>query len=130
MSTDSLLDKFRWSAESEMRNELTAAYEPIQPFILLAMTRRLRNAILIDAGANIGFYAVVIGSEPTIVEVHAFEPMHAAASAVRWNLGANLPAKSVVVHELALSDKGGELEFAVRSPLAGDNGALKDTILE
>ncbi len=130
MSTGSLIQKYTWSAESELRNELTAVYEPVQPFILLAMTRRLQNAILIDAGANIGFYTVVIGSEPMITEVIAFEPMPRAASAVRWNVQANLAAKSVAVHELALSAEPGQLQFAVRSPLAGDNGALQDTILD
>lgn len=130
MSTDGLREKYKWSAASEIRNELTARYEPIQPFVLLAMTRRLENAVLIDAGANVGFYTVVIGSEPAVSEVVAFEPMFKAASAARWNATANLPTKSVVVHELALSDHCGQIDFAVRSPLAGDNGALQDTILD
>lgn len=130
MSTVSLIEKFKWTAESGPRNELTAAYEPVQPFILIALARRLKSAVFIDAGANIGFYSVVLGSEPTINEVVAFEPMPRAASAVRWNAQANLADKSVTVHELALSAQPGRLQFAVRSPLAGDNGALQDTILE
>lgn len=130
MSTGSLIERFRWSAESGPRNELTAVYEPVQPFILIAMARKLDNAVFIDAGANVGFYTVVLGSEPTISEVVAFEPMPRAASAVRWNAQANLAGKSVAVHELALSAQSGQLQFAVLSPLAGDNGALQDTLLE
>lgn len=130
MSTRSLIEKFRWSAESGPRNELTAVYEPVQPFILIAMARKLDDAVFIDAGANVGFYTVVLGSEPAIREVIAFEPMPRAAAAVRWNAQANLADKSVVVHELALSAQPGRLQFAVRSPLAGDNGALQDTLLE
>jgi|SRR5664280_70933 len=128
MSVESLCETFRWSAESEVRNDLTGRYEPIQPFILIAMVRRLHNVTFIDAGANIGFYTVVVGNEPKVAEVLAFEPMPKAASAVRGNADANLPSKPVVVHELALSDRRGQLAFAVLSPLAGDNGALQDSI--
>jgi FkbM family methyltransferase len=53
-----------------------------------------------------------------------------AAAAVRWNAHANLGDKSVTIRELALSDHSGELEFAVVSPLAGDNGALADSPYE
>ncbi len=129
MSIDGLRDKYTWSSESEARNELTAVYEPVQPFVLLAMTHRLNDAIFIDAGANIGFYTVVIGSEETVSEVIAVEPMPEAVAALRWNAQANLRGTSVAVHQLALSAQPGELSFAVRSPLAGDNGALQDTAL-
>jgi FkbM family methyltransferase len=130
MSTDGLCEKYRWSSGSEIRNELTARYEPVQPFVLLAMTRRLGDAVFVDAGANTGFYTVIVGSEPSVAEVFAFEPMPKAASAIRWNANANLFDKPVVVREVALSDHHGHLDFAVRSPLAGDNGALQDSILD
>jgi FkbM family methyltransferase len=130
VSIEGLIEQFQWTAESESRNDLTSRYEPIQPFILLALARRLSDAVLVDVGANIGFYAVTIGNEPTVSEVHAFEPMPAAAAATRENTTTNLPLKQVAIHQLALSDQQGHLEFAVRGPLAGDNGALTDSILD
>lgn len=130
MATEVLCEKFAWSADSELRNALTAQYEPVQPFVLLAMARRLRNAVFIDAGANIGFYTVVIGSEQTVAEVFTFEPMPQAVEAVQWNVQANLSHKPVEIRELALSDHSGQLHFAVRGPLAGDNGALEDSVLD
>lgn len=130
MSIEGLIEQFRWTRESESRNELTSRYEPVQPFILKALVRRLSDVTFLDVGANVGFYAVIIGSEEAVVEVHAFEPMPVAAAATRENTTANLPDRHVVVHQLAVSDQQGQLEFAVRGPLAGDNGALSDSMLD
>ncbi len=127
MSTKSLCERFTWSAASELRNELTTYYEPIQPFVLLALAKHVDSGVFIDAGANIGFYTVVIGSESTIAEVYAFEPMPMAAAAVRWNAHENLASKPVRVIEAALSDRQGMLAFAVVGSTAGDNGALADS---
>lgn len=127
MSTKGLCERFAWSAESEVRNALTTYYEPVQPFVLVALAKHLNNAIFIDGGANVGFYTVVMGSELTIAEVYAFEPMPVPAAAVRWNASANLDGKPVRVIEAALSDSQGMLAFAVVGSTAGDNGALADT---
>lgn len=128
MSVEGLCEQFRWTADSEVRNSLTARYEPVQPFILLALVRRLSDVIFVDVGANIGFYTVVVGREPMVEQVHAFEPMPRAASEVRANVRANLADRQVTVHQVALSDQPGFLDFAVRGPLAGDNGVLADAI--
>ena len=101
MSIEGLIEQFRWTRESESRNELTSRYEPVQPFILKALVRRLSNVTFLDVGANIGFYAVIIGSEETVVPVHAFEAVPAAAAATLENTTANLPDRRVVVHQLA-----------------------------
>lgn len=128
MTTTHLIDRFTWSSASRYRNALTVRYEPIQPIFLMVMARHLDRAVFIDAGANIGFYAVVVGAEPTVEEVHAFEPMPASAAQIRWNLQTNLPDKLTAVHEVALSNTQGQLEFAVVGPMAGDNGALADSV--
>ena len=127
MSVDGLIEQHRWTRESDSRNELTARYEPVQPFILKALTRRLADVTFVDVGSNIGFYAVVIGVEETVDVVHAFEPMPAAAANTRSNMDANLPDIERHVHQVALSDVQGPLDFAVREPLAGGNGALSDS---
>lgn len=130
MSVDGLIEQYRWTHDSDSRNELTSRYEPVQPFILKALTRRLSQATFLDIGANIGFYAVVIGDEDSVDVVHAFEPMAAGAANTRLNMHANLAGTGAHVHELALSDTQGPLEFAVRGPLAGGNGALSDSLLD
>lgn len=130
MSIEGLIEQYQWTSESEIRNDMTSRYEPMQPFILKALVRRLSDVLFVDVGANIGFYAVIIGSEPTVAEVHAFEPMPVGAAATRKNTAANLPRQQVVVHQLALSDEQGRLDFAVRGPLAGANGALRDSVLD
>lgn len=127
MSVDGLIEQHRWTRESDSRNELTCRYEPVQPFILKALTRRLRDVTFVDVGSNIGFYAVVIGVEETVDVVHAFEPMPAGAANTRSNMDANLPEVDRHVHQVALSDVRGPLDFAVREPLAGGNGALSDS---
>ncbi len=129
MSVDGLIEKYRWTRDSDIRNELTSRYEPVQPFILKALTRRLSRVTFLDVGSNIGFYAVVIGDEHAVEEVHAFEPMPVGAQNTRENISANLSGLPTHVHELALSDVRGPLEFAVRGPLAGANGALDDSVL-
>lgn len=130
MSVDGLIEQYQWTSESDSRNELTSRYEPVQPFILKALTRRLTNVTFLDIGSNIGFYAVVIGDENPVEAVHAFEPMPDGAANTQANMDANLPAVRTSVHRVALSDAQGPLEFAVRGPLAGGNGALADSQLD
>lgn len=70
--------------------------------------------LLIDIGANIGWYALLFEtlSEGTDAEVHAFEPAPENVALLRQNLAMN-QASHVTVHEIGLSDNdaGGALHL-------------------
>ena len=67
---------------------------------------------VIDAGANVGTYtllsASVIGRTG---KVHAFEPAPAMVDALRRNVELNDLADVVQIHQMALTDRTGELGF-------------------
>jgi FkbM family methyltransferase len=67
---------------------------------------------VIDVGANTGQFAVAAAKIFPNVEVHSFEPNPACAHALIRNVR-SLP--NVKVHQLALGDTAGEVEFHVNS---------------
>ena len=69
------------------------------------------GAVVVDGGANVGGFtltaAAVVGPDGA---VHAVEASPGTAALLRRNAAAN-PRHDIVVHELALADVEGELEF-------------------
>jgi FkbM family methyltransferase len=61
--------------------------------------------LVIDIGANFGLYAIVLGLEPTVREVIAFEPVKRNYNQLLANVFANRLDHKVAAHRLALSDK-------------------------
>ena len=56
-------------------------------------------------GANFGLYAIVLGLEPSVREVIAFEPVKRNYNQLLANVFANRLDNKVTAHRLALSDK-------------------------
>src|SRR5690606_17422696 len=75
-----------WTEASEKLNRLTSKYEPIQPFVLVALARRLGCDAFIDVGANIGFYSILMALSGTVREVHAFEASNGAFGELKANI--------------------------------------------
>ena len=61
--------------------------------------------LVVDIGANFGLYAIVLGLEPTVREVIAFEPVRRNYNQLLANVFANRLDHKVTAHRLALSDK-------------------------
>ena len=61
--------------------------------------------LVIDIGANFGLYAIVLGLEPSVREVIAFEPVKRNYNQLLANVFANRLDNKVTAHRLALSDK-------------------------
>ncbi|MEE8438580.1 MAG: FkbM family methyltransferase [Micropepsaceae bacterium] len=61
--------------------------------------------LVIDIGANFGLYAIVLGLEPNVREVIAFEPVKRNYNQLLANVFANRLDDKVTAHRLALSDK-------------------------
>lgn len=112
--------RFKWSRASKGRNRLTAEYEPIQPYFLLALVKLAKCEAFVDVGANIGAYSILLS--PEVSRIIAYEANTTAADEMRVNLRLNNVAASV--REVAVSEKAGELEFGMVSRLAGNNAAV------
>jgi FkbM family methyltransferase len=78
-----------------------------------ALLPRIRSdAVVWDVGANIGIYAVLLGSAAADGRVEAFEPVPATHQRLKGNLAAN-GVTNVTTHFVALSDSVGTAQMAV-----------------
>lgn len=66
-----------------------------------------------DIGANFGLYSVLLSDEAQLQVMHAFEPLPRNVHQLGANLYLNGLDNRVKLHELALSDRAGEVELFV-----------------
>jgi FkbM family methyltransferase len=66
------------------------------------------HEVVVDAGANVGLYSLVASSLEPSAQIIAFEPLPAAAAALRENLAANGDPPTIDAQELALGATAGE----------------------
>jgi predicted RNA methylase len=78
--------RFSWTSVSHRRNGISAEYEPLQPYFLLALIEQAGCRTFADVGANIGAYSVLASQAASIEHLVAFEANPAAAGEVRRNL--------------------------------------------
>jgi FkbM family methyltransferase len=69
--------------------------------------RPKRGDVVVDIGANIGFFALLIQSMAPGSTVHCFEPAASARERLMRNVRANNLQPSVIVHPLGVSDHNG-----------------------
>lgn len=119
-----MFDRFRWSRTSWRRNELTKAYEPVQPIMLAWMASELGSFTFFDIGANVGAYSMVMASQANVQRVMAFEPQPDCLAELRRNIQLNRYEDIVIPHPIALSDERGEASFRKTGRLAGDSGLV------
>ena len=65
-----------------------------------------RSRVIIDVGANVGFFAIHASSLNPVVEIHAFEPFPGNLEQMKRNLELN-PGRHVHIHPQAISDQSG-----------------------
>lgn len=90
-------------------NRLLAAapYETEQIAFCRALVARNRVDIVVDVGANIGIYTVLLGLDPGVSEIHAFEPVAQTAERLREHVRLNGLGDRVTIHQLALGREAG-----------------------
>lgn len=71
------------------------------------------GGVVLDVGANSGFYALLGASVSPDVSVHAFEPLPAAVRQLRLNLAMNPQGARVVVVPKAVDTELGEIDLLV-----------------
>jgi len=87
-------------------------FERPLPDVLLR-TARHYGGVVIDVGANSGFYALLAAEARRDVVVHAFEPFPPVAEVLRRNIGSNHSGARVHVHPLAVAETDGELTLYI-----------------
>jgi FkbM family methyltransferase len=115
--------RFRWTAPSRRRNGISAEYEPLQPYFLLALIEAAACKTFVDVGANIGAYSVLMSQAPSIEKIIAFEANPIAAREMDLNLARN--SVDAEVCAVAVSDRTGALAFGRVSRLAGNSAAIE-----
>jgi FkbM family methyltransferase len=116
--------KALWTPASVNRNEITKQFEPIQPFFLLALARRLRCETLLDIGANVGAYSILFAE----MRVHAFEPAPDAYRELVSNIQLNGLSGRITAHQIAVSDRRGKATFGMVDELSGRNSIAATSI--
>lgn len=123
-----MYDKFSWTNVAARRNGVTAEYEPLQPFFLMALAERTGCGTFLDVGANIGAYSLFGTLVPTMKRVIAFEANPKTAEELRANVVLNNLQETIEVQPKAVSSAKNELSFAVISKFSGANSVAETSI--
>lgn len=113
-------------------------YFGLRDDVLEALRRLAKDArVMVDVGANIGLYSLVVALENPGLEVHAFEPNPRTFRQLERHVTLN-GSPSVSCHRLALGaetrtqevfDPGGDCgKFSLRTPNSGEDDALEITV--
>lgn len=112
-------------------NALTRAYslngfyeEPVMHYLRSSLPPR---AIVIDVGANIGFFTLAALSNCEGATVHAFEPSPNSFALFSGCLSRNNLTDRVTANQLALSSEPGEMDFYLHSTEYGAYDGFRDT---
>lgn len=119
---------FKWTRASRFRNDLTKAYEPIQPLLLSALAERSNCTVFLDVGANIGAYSVLLSEVESIREIHAFEPTPETFDELVRNVEMNGLRGKITAHQKAVSDSARTVRFGIVNPLSGANSIVATSI--
>ena len=101
-----LLDPRSW-LDSQIA--LRADYEQHQISRALELVRAERLTIVVDVGANLGLYTVLLGQLPDVEQVIAFEPVRRTFHQLCANVFANRLDRKVTAHQLALGGSASEM---------------------
>jgi FkbM family methyltransferase len=96
-------------------------YEPAETRALLPLVRDAR--MVLDIGANIGWFALWFASHCAGARVHAFEPVPRNVEFLARNVARNALEHRISVHSLGLSERAGTHEFFVY-PTGSTNASM------
>jgi FkbM family methyltransferase len=117
-----------WSAISLKRNSIQRVYEPVQIYFLTQLALRMEVRSFYDVGANIGSYSMAMAQLPSIERVHAFEPTPTLHVELAENARKNDRAAKITLHQVAISEETGSVDFAVINNYSGANGVAATLI--
>jgi FkbM family methyltransferase len=123
-----MFERLNWTDVAKERVAILAKYEPLQPFLLMELTKSIGAEIFLDIGANIGVYSIIIASLQGIKEVHAFEPTPSTFDELTTNIGLNSNSSKIAVHRTALSDSSKSVTFGIVSEFSGANSIIGTSI--
>ncbi len=95
-------------------------FESAETRLLLSFVKE--DSIVVDIGANIGWYSILLGRAASRGRIIAFEPIPSTLGFLRKNLTLN-NATNVEIHEYGLSDEDKDLVFFFHSHLSGATSA-------
>jgi FkbM family methyltransferase len=120
---------FFWTQKSLDRNVLTEKYEPIQPFLFLQLLEDANCEIIMDIGANIGFYSVIGSLLPKVKAIHSYEAVMETFKALKCNVAMNNLSERIHCHNIGISDCSTMLDFLISdTPLSGINSSKDSSI--
>lgn len=105
-----LLDNRNWIDQQLL---IRRPYEVEQIARCRQLIRKQGLTHFFDIGANFGLYTILLSDEPSLIELHAFEPLPRNAHQFAANLYLNGLDDRVSLHTLALSDHAGQAELHV-----------------
>jgi FkbM family methyltransferase len=108
--------------DTRVPSQLWAAYLGDYDRANLAALRRFirRAGLVLDVGANIGFYSVPLAIAGA--RVLAFEPVPQNVARPRQNVALNGLERAIDIHAVALSSEAGSAEITLREDFAGGGG--------
>ena len=101
-----------------------AYYEHELAYWLERLMSDSRHPVFYDVGANYGYFSLLLA--PLAESVHAFEPVTTTRATLERNL-ADARLQHVVVHDVALSDRGGWADIRLFS--SSGNNSLFDVVV-
>ncbi len=99
-------------------------WEPVLSRLIVERARR--GGVLIDAGANQGYYSLLWAAANPQNQVYAYEPSPRVMPRLMRNVALNHLTAQIELHEIALSDRNGTSTFDLDSPSQTGWGSLVD----
>ena len=94
--------------------------------MLMALASHYECETFLDVGANIGAYALLMSTVPTVKSIHAFEPSPDTFAELRANVARN--NADVQIHNKAVSYRRGVLQFVIVNTLSGANSFINTSM--
>ncbi len=107
-------------------DEKPCTYEPSVESLLKTLLTGRGPCGFLDIGAYYGYFTAYVAALHGACEVHAFEPSPEFLPVLRRNVELN--GNRARVHEVALSDEVGQIEFADRSMKKAEPGMTVHTV--
>lgn len=122
------MELFLWSSKSSSRAKISSVQEPIQPYLFIGFLEFAKVEVVLDIGANIGFYSLMSTLVESVGQVLSYEPDQSAYTELITNIRLNSCESKIQTFNTAVSDKDGGVEFGVFSEMSGVNGVVTTSI--
>ncbi len=98
------------------------AYEPIESFLLKSMLEA--DDVIIDAGANIGFYTLMMAHSAPKGQVNSFEPVPSNFEILKHNISKSKRAEVIVLNNAGLWHEKSTLNFSLELDMENNIGSF------